>query len=103
MKAIENAKSYDVATWLMGIFRSFMSGGAAALASLSGAGIAGLSVKQTLKTTAASFLIMGLYRLGEFLSLHGSPDKIDATLIQAAQSAQATVEAVKQAQAEAGK
>lgn len=103
MTAIENAKSYDFQTWLIGIMRSFLSGGAAALASLSGAGISGLSLNQTLKTTAASFLIMGLYRLGEFVTLHGAPDKIDQTLAQAAQSAQATVVAVKQAQSESNK
>jgi hypothetical protein len=100
MSAIDNARSYDFQTWLIGIMRSFLSGGAAALASLSGAGLAGLSLSQTLKTTGASFVIMGLYRLGEFLTLHGSPDKVDQSLTQAAQSAQATVAAVKQAQAE---
>jgi hypothetical protein len=72
--AIANAQRYDWGTWLIGIMRAFLSGGAAALAALGGSGLAGLNLHQTLIMTGSGFLIMGLYRLGEFLQLHGAPD-----------------------------
>jgi hypothetical protein len=37
MTAVTNAKTYDWSTWMLGIFRSIMSGGAVALTTLGGA------------------------------------------------------------------
>jgi putative Ca2+/H+ antiporter (TMEM165/GDT1 family) len=93
IRAFANAQRYDWATWLLGIMRSFLSGGAAALAALGGSSVAGISAKQTAIMTGSGFLIMGLYRMGEFLELHGAPDQLQATLDAAAV---ATKEAVKQ-------
>jgi len=98
MTAIDNARSYDWSTWLMGIFRSFLSGGAAAFAGLTGSGVAGLNLRQTLTVTASGFIIMGLYRLGEFLTLHGAPDKVQETLNVAEGKAKEAVAAVQEAQ-----
>jgi hypothetical protein len=97
MTAIDNAKSYDWRTWLIGIMRSFLSGGAAALASLGGSGLAGLNLRQTLIVTGAGFVTMGLYRLGEFLTLHGAPDAVQASLNVAEDKAKDAVSAVQDA------
>jgi hypothetical protein len=78
IQALESIKSYDFGTWMVGIFRSFMSGGAVALATLSGASAVGLDQKATWKMVGINFIALGLYRMGEFLQLHGAPDKIKA-------------------------
>lgn len=110
MQVIENAKSYDVATWLLGIMRSFISGGSSAI--VSGFAVIATApekfnfshgIGKTLKVMTVMFLFTGLYRMFEFLQLHSIPDKIDQSLAHAAESAQQTVAAVKQAQVEAGK
>lgn len=72
--------------------RSFLSGGAGALAGLSGSGMAGLTLRQTLIVTGSSFVVTGLYRLGEFLTLHGAPERLQQSLETAANAA-AKVEA----------
>jgi len=74
MQAIINAKSYDWQTWLLGIMRSFLSGGAAALVTGGGGALAGITAKQQYIMMASSFLGLGLYRMGEFLVLHGAPE-----------------------------
>lgn len=97
MTAIENARGYAWGDWLIGIMRSFLSGGAAALAALGGSGLAGLSLHQTLIVTGSGFVAMGLFRLGEFLTLHGAPDKIQSQLNVAEAAAKEAVSAVQDA------
>lgn len=98
MTAIDNARSYAWGDWWIGIMRSFLSGGAAALGGLSGSGIAGLNLRQTLIVTGSGFVVMGLYRLGEFLTLHGAPDKVQENLNVAEGKAKEAVAAVQEAQ-----
>lgn len=74
--AINNARTYDWKTWTMGIMRSFLSGGAMAFATLGGGAAAGVHGSQLWTMTGINFLAMGLYRLGEFLQLHGAPDTV---------------------------
>ena len=76
--AVEHASHYDWATWVLGIMRSFLSGGAAALVTGGGGLIAGITMKQHFIMMGSSFLLMGLYRMGEFLQLHGAPDPVAA-------------------------
>jgi hypothetical protein len=102
-----NARRYDWATWMLGIFRSFISGGSAAMvAGLTTMGIApgtfnlSSSIGNTLKLMGVMFLFQGGYRMFEYLQLHGAPDQLQATLDAAASSAAKTQEmAVKTAQA----
>lgn len=98
MQAIDNAKAYDWRTWGLGIMRSFLSGGAAALASGGGGAIAGITAKQQYIMMATGFLTMGLYRLGEFLQLHGAPDQLSATLQTAADATAKAGAAISDAQ-----
>ncbi len=85
--AIQNAHGYDWQTWLLGIFRSFISGGSSAMvAGLSSMGIApgtfnlSNSIGNTLKLMGVMFLFQGGYRMFEFLQLHGAPDRLQAAL-----------------------
>jgi len=84
LTAVTNAKTYDWQTWFLGLFRSFLSGGAVALATLGGASAVGLDSAKAWKMVGINFIVMGLYRLGEFLQLHGAPDKLGETLQVAA-------------------
>lgn len=97
MTAIDNARNYAWGDWWIGIMRAFLSGGAAALGGLSGSGIAGLNLRQTLIVTGSGFVVMGLYRLGEFLTLHGAPDKVQESLNVAEDKAKEAVAAVQDA------
>jgi hypothetical protein len=110
MNAIENAKAYDFQTWLIGIMRSFISGGSSAI--VSAFAVIGVApdkfnfsdgLGKTAKVMLFMFAFTGIYRMCEFLQLHGAPDKVEQSLAQAAESAQVTVAAVKQAQSEASK
>jgi hypothetical protein len=76
LAAIENAKTYAWKDWLIGILRSFLSGGATALATGGGAAVVGIPAHQTWQLMGINFVLMGLYRLGEFLQLHGAPDTV---------------------------
>lgn len=98
---VTNAGRYDWPTWMLGIMRSFLSGGAGALISGGGGAVAGITAKQQYIMMATSFLGLGLYRMGEFLQLHGAPDPIaaQAALQKAETAAKETVDAVKDAKA----
>ena len=76
VQAITNAQTYDWKTWTLGLMRSFLSGGAAAFMTLGGGAIAGVSPKKMWFMVGINFLAMGMYRLGEFLQLHGAPDTV---------------------------
>jgi hypothetical protein len=100
LTAVTNASNYDWSTWFMGIMRSLLSGGSASMVSgLASMGIAPgtfnltNSVGNTLKLMSVMFLFQGLYRMFEFLQLHGAPDPI----AQAA-ALQKAAEATKEAQ-----
>jgi hypothetical protein len=76
-----NARQYDWGTWMIGIMRSFISGGAGAFASGTGAMVLApdkFNVSghfgNTLALMGFCFFIAGAYRLAEFLTLHGAPD-----------------------------
>jgi hypothetical protein len=75
MTAIDNAKGYAWGDWWIGIMRSFLSGGAAALLTGTGGAVIGIPGHQVWKLMGINFVLMGLYRMGEFLTLHGAPDK----------------------------
>lgn len=98
MTLLQNASRYDWSTWLLGILRSFISGGSAAMVSgLSSMGIAPDKFNLTnntanvVKLMVVMFLFQGSYRMFEFLQLHGAPDQLQ----QALASAAANTEAVK--------
>jgi len=109
MALITNAQSYDWQTWLLGIFRSFISGGSAAMVSgMAGIGIAPdrfnltNSYGNTLKLMGVMFLFQGGYRMFEFLQLHGAPDKLQVALNTADVAAQQAVGAIKDAKSAVG-
>jgi hypothetical protein len=93
LAAVSNASRYDWSTWLIGIMRSFLSGAATALTTGTGGAIIGIPGKQLWILMGVNFVLMGLYRMGEFLQLHGSPDPV---ALQVALDKAAT--ATKQAQ-----
>lgn len=102
--AVTNARAYDWKTWLLGIFRSFISGGSSAMvAGLSSMGIAPgtfnltNSVGNTLKLMGVMFLFQGGYRMFEFLQLHGGPDQLQVALNTAEDAAKVAVVAVQDA------
>jgi hypothetical protein len=102
--AISNAKSYDVATWVLGIFRSFVSGGSSAVVS----GFAAIGIApdrfnfadgmgKTFKMMGVMFLFVGIYRMCEFLALHGAPDKLTQSLDEASVATRAVATQANQA------
>jgi hypothetical protein len=95
--AVANARAYDWSTWMMGIFRSVLSGGAVALTTLGGASYVGLSPKSMWTMVGLNFITMAGYRLGEFLTLHGAPDQLQAQLDTAAIAAKTAQAAAGQA------
>ncbi len=101
LTAVTNAQTYDWSTWMLGIFRSFISGGSAAMVSgLTSIGIApdkfnlSNSVGNTLKLMGVMFLFQGGYRMFEFLQLHGAPDKLQQSLQVAAEATDKAKEAI---------
>jgi hypothetical protein len=98
MTAIDNARGYAWGDWMLGLMRSFLSGGAAAFLTGSGGAVLGIPGKQTLELMGINFLSMGLYRMGEFLTLHGAPDKVQESLNLAETKAKEAVSAVQDAQ-----
>lgn len=81
----------------MGIMRSFLSGGAAAFLTGTGGALLGIPGKQTLELMGINFISMGLYRMGEFLTLHGAPDRVQSSLNVAEEKAKEAVSAVQDA------
>jgi hypothetical protein len=82
MTAWTNGRRYDWATWWLGIMRAFLSGGAAALLTGGGGTLIGIPPSQVYKLMGINFFFMGLYRLGEFLQIHGAPDKLNGSRVQ---------------------
>jgi hypothetical protein len=82
MQAYSNAQQYAWSDWVIGIMRSFLSGGAAAFITLGGGALVGVPPSKLWIMIGVNFVTMGLYRMGEFLQLHGAPDKITTTTVQ---------------------
>lgn len=95
--AVKNAQAYDWKTWLMGIMRSFISGGAAALVTGSGGAALGIQGWKVWALMGINFISLGLYRMGEFLVLHGAPDQVQEKLETAAVATQAASAAIADA------
>jgi hypothetical protein len=100
--AAANARQYDWATWLMGIFRSLIGGGAGAVSGAFGPMLTdpkdfnlGGGIGHTMETMGIGFVIGGIVNMCIFLQTHGSPDRLTDTLNTAGAAA-------KQAQAAAG-
>jgi hypothetical protein len=74
VKALTNAKNYNWSEWWLGIMRSFLSGGAAAFLTFGGGSLVGVPAKQVWQMVGINFIAMGMYRMGEFLQLHGAPE-----------------------------
>jgi hypothetical protein len=97
LTAIDNAKGYAWGDWGIGLMRSFLSGGAAALLTGTGGAVVGVPSSQIWKLMLINFVLMGLYRMGEFLTLHGAPDKVQAQLNVAEAATKEAVAAVQDA------
>lgn len=102
--AWSNASKYDWPTWWIGILRSFISGGSSSMvAGLTSMGIApgtfnlSGSLGNTVKLCGVMFLFQGGYRLFEFLSLHGAPDKLSQALDHAASATKEAGAAISEA------
>jgi len=91
MRAFDSIANYDFGTWMIGIFRSFLSGGATALCTGAGGALVGIPGKQAWELMGINFILMGLYRMGEFLQLHGAPDQLQKALDTAAKESQKAV------------
>jgi hypothetical protein len=82
MQAYANAQCYAWSDWLIGIMRSFLSGGAAAFITLGGGALVGVPSNKLWIMIGINFVTMGLYRMGEFLQLHGAPEKVTTTTVE---------------------
>lgn len=104
---MKSAVEYDWGTWLMGILRSLISGGASAVAG--GVGAVGIDpnffnlnagFSHTIKLMVFSFCVSGFTHMMMFLSTHGTPEpvvvtkEIDATIKQPGMPTQ-TIKAVE--------
>jgi hypothetical protein len=92
MNLVTNVKAYAWSDWFIGIMRSFLSGAATALTTGTGGAIIGIPGKQLWILMGVNFVLMGLYRMGEFLQLHGAPDPV-ALQVALDKAAAATKEA----------
>ena len=79
--------------------RSFLSGGAVALTTGTGGAVIGIPARQVWILMGVNFVLMGLYRMGEFLQLHGAPDQLQATLEKASIATKEAASAVAEAKA----
>jgi hypothetical protein len=97
--AWSNAQKYNWSDWWIGVMRSFLSGGAAALVTGGGGSLVGIPGKQLWELMGINFISLGLYRMGEFLQIHGAPDKITESLNVAQNKIEEAKDAVKDAKA----
>lgn len=82
MTAMSNAQDYDWHSWLIGIMRSFVGGGAGAVAGMLGPMATDgdhfnltNGLHHTLISMGISFLIVGIMHMAIFLQTHSAPDK----------------------------
>jgi hypothetical protein len=78
-----NAKGYDWASWLMGIWRALVAGGAGAAGGLIGNVIVDPAhfnftggLRPLLTSMGISFLVVGLAHMLIFLQTHPAPDPV---------------------------
>lgn len=83
MIAIDNAMRYGWETWLIGIWRAVVTGGAnGVLGGLTTVGIDpshfnfNSGLRHTLSMMGAMFLVSGLISMFVFLQTHGAPDQV---------------------------
>jgi hypothetical protein len=83
MLLISNAKSYDWSTWFMGIMRSFIAGGAGAVAGVAGPMYQdpkdwnlGAGLHSVLVSMGIGFFISGVIHMMIFLQTHGAPEPV---------------------------
>lgn len=79
----KNFASYDWATWVVGIMRSFISGGAGAVSGAIGPMVTdpkdwnlGTGFNHVLESMLIGFLIAGFVHLAIFLQTHAVPEPI---------------------------
>jgi len=110
MTMAQNASRYDWDTWLVGIMRSFIAGGAGVLAGGTGPLVldpavfnvsTSSGVWHTLASMGIGFLIAGITAMGTFLKTHGAPDQLQQALENAAANAAQTSAAISDAKAAA--
>lgn len=98
MNAVANAERYDWQTWLVGILRSAVSGGAGAV----GGGVGSMGIDpehfnlkgglgHTLELMGACFALSAIIHMAMFLQTHGAPDLVtvkttDTTVTQVGQT-----------------
>lgn len=106
---IVNARGYDWATWFMGIMRSFIAGGAGAVASPLGPMILdpkdynlGSGLVKVLISMLIGFGVSGVVGLAMFLKTHSGPDRIQESLAVAADATAQAGAAIADAQKKAG-
>jgi hypothetical protein len=82
VKMLTNARGYDWSTWLMGIMRSFVNGGAGAVSGMLGPMVSdpqhfnlGDGWRHTLTSMGVSFVIVGLVSMCLFLQTHAVPEE----------------------------
>lgn len=97
LTAISHAQTYAWGDWWIGIMRSFLSGGAAAFLTLGGGALVGVPSNKILIMVGINFVAMGTYRMGEFLQLHGAPDKLQVALETAQAATEEAGAAIKDA------
>lgn len=86
MKLTSNLMTYDWTTWLVGIMRSFISGGAGAVAGAIGPMATdpkdwnlGEGLPHVLQSMAVSFIVVGIVHMMIFLQTHGTPEQLNLT------------------------
>jgi hypothetical protein len=103
ISAIVNAQGYDWSSWLVGIIRSAVSGGATAILNTTGTALVlpndvntGAGLHKLLALLGIYFALGAIVHMAIFLETHGAPDKLQQALAEAAvQSQQAVVQAAK--------
>lgn len=74
MMMFKHASEYDWSSWMMGIWRAVVGGGAGAVAGF----VVGdhSTVFSTFRSMGESFLIVGVVHMFIFLQTHPGPDKV---------------------------
>jgi hypothetical protein len=83
VQALSNAKTYDWATWLIGIWRSIIQGASGSVvSSLTAMGIdsehfnLGNGLHDVFKMIGTVFVVTGMFYMFVFLQTHGAPEVV---------------------------
>ena len=86
MSRLKIISMYDWATWIIGIMRAFIAGGAGALSAPIGPMVMdakdynlACGLGKVLATMGIAFVVTGLAGMGIFLKTHGAPDAVVTT------------------------